>query len=72
MDFEWLKQILKDEGFSVNIIPGRYNAPWIVAKEEHQGGPQRYDSTVGATRHVPFAILHRVCRFSQTKRRTER
>jgi 2-polyprenyl-3-methyl-5-hydroxy-6-metoxy-1,4-benzoquinol methylase len=25
MDFEWLEQILKNEGFSVQIVPGRYN-----------------------------------------------
>ena len=33
MDFEWLKQILKNEGFSVNIIPGRYNTYGSLLKK---------------------------------------
>lgn len=33
MDFGWLQQILKNEGFSVEIIPGRYNTSGSLLKK---------------------------------------
>jgi 2-polyprenyl-3-methyl-5-hydroxy-6-metoxy-1,4-benzoquinol methylase len=32
MDFEWLKKIVKNAGFSVEIMPGRYNTDRLSAK----------------------------------------